>query len=104
MQPEPSEITAVHVSTSEIELVSAAKMTRMKNTQPMMPPASPMLLKTCGRMMNISDGPAFCATASPDPSAANVDGMIIRPASSEMANVVPAICMTLEVSFSFFSR
>jgi len=95
---------AVHVSTSEMELVSAAKMTRMKNTQPMMPPAGPMLLKTCGRMTNMRDGPAFCATASPEPSAANVEGMIMKPASNEMPNVVPAICMTLEVSFSFFSR
>lgn len=63
-----------------------------------------MLLNTWGRITNISDGPAFCATASPEPSAANVDGMIIMPASSEMANVVPAICMTEEVSFSSFLR
>ena len=95
---------AVHVSTSEMELVSAAKITRMKNTQPMIPPASPMLLNTCGRMMNMSEGPAFCATASPEPSAAKVDGMIMKPASSEIPNVVPAICTTLEVSFSFLSR
>ena len=79
-------------------------MTRMKNTKPMMPPAAPMLLNTCGRITNMRDGPAFCATASPEPSAANVAGTTIRPASSETANVVPAICTTLEVSFSFFSR
>ena len=63
-----------------------------------------MFSKTCGRMMNISEGPEFWATASPEPRAAKVAGTIMRPARSEMPNVVEAIWVTLEVSLVDFSK
>ena len=46
----------------------------------------------------------FSATASPEPIAANVAGMIMKPARSETPNVEPAIWATLEVSLVALSR
>ena len=66
------------VSIKEMEEVTAAKNTRIKNTVPSTVPRG-MLANTFGRVMNISPAPAFKADSSP-PEKINTDGTIINPA------------------------
>ena len=70
-------------SASEIALVRAARSTRRKNTTPMILPI-PMLANTLGRVMNISEGPAFSFSGSPLKKE-NTAGIIIRPARKAIA-------------------
>ena len=71
------------LSVSAMELVSAANSTSVKNRMPMMRP-KPILLKICGIVMNIREGPAFKCSGSP-PEKANTAGMIIMPARIAIA-------------------
>ena len=66
-----------------MELVTAAKRTRRKNSTPPTWP-NPMLSNTLGMVMNISEGPACRVSGSP-PEKENTAGMIIRPAMMAMA-------------------
>ena len=71
-----------HVSVSEMELVSAANTTSRKNKKPMIDAMPPICSNTSGKIMNMSDGPDFDATASAEPMATNAAGTIIRPAKN----------------------
>ena len=83
------------VSTSDMALVSAAKSTSKKNPIPAIRPA-PMLSKTFGNVINISEGPALSFAGSP-PENANTAGITISPAKT--ATPV-STSSTLEVDIS----
>ena len=82
LQPHSSWKVETLVSAREIAEVRAAKRTSVKNTTPTRVP-SPMLAKTFGMVMNMSDGPAFSMDGSP-PEKAKTAGMIIRLARTEI--------------------
>ena len=73
------------VSIKEMEEVTAAKNTRIKNTVPSTVPRG-MLANTFGRVMNISPAPAFKADSSP-PEKINTDGTIINPAKKGKSGI-----------------
>ena len=92
------------VSVSEIALVSAAKNTKRKKTNPTMVATCPMSANTSGKMMNMSEGPEFCATASPEPIATNAAGTIMRPARNDTPKSKQPMRVTDCVRDAFFSR
>ena len=63
-----------------IALVRAANSTSKKKTKPTIWPAKPMSENTCGKVTNMSEGPALAATASAEPSAMKAPGTIMMPA------------------------
>ena len=68
---------ATRVSMMEMQEVSAAKATMMKNTRPIREPARPMASNTLGRDTNIRLGPEAIPSV---PENTNTAGMIIIPA------------------------
>ena len=86
--------TATIASTSEMDEVSAAKKTRMKNAAPIQRPPG-RLLNTAGSCTNMSEGPdvpsAFCA-ASDEAEKAKMDGMMMVAATMANAESQMAIC------------
>ena len=88
------------VSMSEIDEVSAAKKTRMKNSVPTNPPKG-IDSNTRGRVMNMSPGPALILLGSP-PLNATTAGIIIRPASKAIPVSKISIWRTLFSMLSSF--
>lgn len=93
------------LSVSAIELVSAAHKTRKKKSIPTNDPIF-MLAKTFGMVMNISEGPAPSALASP-PEKANTAGIIISPAIIAMpvSNISTfSVEASMETFFSYMNQ
>ena len=88
------------VSIKEMELVSAAKNTRIKKAPPMICPPV-MVSNTFGSVMNISPGPAPIADSSP-PENTYTAGMIIIPARKATRVSKNSICLTEDSRLSVF--
>ena len=99
-----SRSTATMVSTSEIDDVSAAKNTRIKNTAPtILPPG--MALNIFGSTTNISDGPdafiaSFATSALAEP--AKMEGMTIIAAKMAKSVSQMEICRAEEPMLASF--
>ncbi len=94
--------TETTVSIRDMAEVSAAKSTSAKNIVPIIGPAAPMLPKTLGIVINISDGPAFIAASFP-PENTNTAGTIIRPASIAIPESKSSMLFTdFSISSSLF--
>ena len=97
----PSDTIDTSASVRLMALVSAAKNTSRKNTKPMtVAKVTSIVLNTSGRVMNMSDGPDFAATASAEPMATNAAGTIMRPAKNETPKSKPAMRVTEDVRLS----
>ena len=88
------------VSVSEMALVSAANSTSRKNRKPMMAAMPPMSANTVGNVMNMSEGPAFEATASPEPMATKAAETMSRPAMKDTPRSKKPMRVTDEVKLS----
>ena len=96
-----SSIVDTTASRSEIEEVSAAKSTRMKNKLPTINPIGEgKLINTLGKTTNIRPGPADNSSWDPN---ANTAGIITSPARIAMIESNIIIWTTLcYISISFF--
>ncbi len=81
-------------------LVSAANSTSRKNKKPITAAMPSMSTNTLGSVMNMSEGPALPATASPEPMATKAAGTIMRPARNDTPISKPPMRTTEEVRLS----